>query len=206
MARTAKVRLRDDPQTSCDLAFIDLCVEAQVEDSLAGRIGDARSLFNVPLRFLSGAFADLDRGITRPALQQTTRAHGAPSSTPAVNFKVSCVLAAEEIYTLARQPGKVRLSRQEAYDKVRARVRRVAESLGLTVGEATIAGWRSAIGAAGNDDLLASCHRTLKGIIKAARPNHEIDWVEWLLGQNSPPYPASDNFAPRDSFGGKPPS
>ena len=152
-----------------------------------------RDLYDELLQYLAAALSDLDKRLVRPVLK--------PASTPGrpsdgyieANFKVRCVLAADEEYNSARLPGKKRpqISRPEADERILRRVKIAATALGLSMDKGTIDGWRRAIKKPSANKQIKTGYRTLKDIVDgfcvdgSARNSKFI--VAWLLDRMTDP-------------------
>lgn len=145
-----------------------------------------RNLYRVPLRYLEVALQDLDTGFVRPPFEPAPIAGRPFDGYIEVDFKVRCILAADEEYNSARVPGKKRpqILRQEADDRVLRRVKKAATARGLSMDKGTINGWRKALSKASADELLPVIYGMTKGDLEHARKAHGSKFVvDYLLGR-----------------------
>jgi hypothetical protein len=112
----------------------------------AKRAVSARDLYAGPLKYLSVALSDLSRGFVRGPLKPAPINHRPTEGLIEINFRISCVLAADELFEAGRLPGqkRSRVSRQEAEEKIFKRVAKAAAARDLPMSKATIGGWRRA--------------------------------------------------------------
>jgi hypothetical protein len=119
------------------LSVFDTYLRIALPDNADGRLQG-------PLSLLACILWDLHNGIKSPIVTAKGK-RGGPHGFRAINFKVACVLLADELYAASRKPGRKRGERSRAnVDKdVFKKVRKFAPAYGLKMTGTSLTEWRT---------------------------------------------------------------